>query len=127
MPAIRTSMRRIDSAFLFLVVISTTASFATAHAFSSCPIRIVAAFSPGEYTDGVARLIAQRHGDRLKQPDIVEIRAGANGTIGAAFVAKAPGDGRMLLLVQAAYTSNPRCSVIRTEQLTRRPASANHA
>ncbi|MBC7779848.1 MAG: tripartite tricarboxylate transporter substrate binding protein [Proteobacteria bacterium] len=90
-----------------LVVGATAATIATAQTFPAGPIRIVVPFAPGGSTDGVARLIAQRLGDRLKQTVIVENRAGANGTIGAAFVAKAPGDGRTLLLVQAGYASNP--------------------
>ena len=61
----------------------------------------------GGSTDSFGRLLAQRLGERLRQTALVENRAGANGTIGAAYVAKSAGDGRTLLLVQAGYASNP--------------------
>jgi tripartite-type tricarboxylate transporter receptor subunit TctC len=46
----------------------------------------------------MGRLVAQRMGEVLAQPVIVDNRAGAGGTIGAGYVAKAPADGYTLLL-----------------------------
>jgi tripartite-type tricarboxylate transporter receptor subunit TctC len=78
-----------------------------AQAWPSGPLRIVVPFQPGGSTDILGRAIAQKLGERVRQPVIVENRAGANGTIGAAYVAKSPADGHTMLLVQAGFASNP--------------------
>jgi tripartite-type tricarboxylate transporter receptor subunit TctC len=70
-------------------------------------MRIVVPFGPGGSTDIMGRALAQKLGERLGQTVIVENRAGANGTIGAAYVARAPGDARTMLLVQTGFVSNP--------------------
>ena len=63
------------------------------------PVRIIVAFSPGASTDILARAVAQRFSDTWVQTVIVENRAaGAGGTVGTAFAAKAPADGYTLLM-----------------------------
>ena len=76
-------------------------------AYPSGPLRIVVPFQAGGSTDMVARTMAQKLRDRFNQPAVVENRAGANGTIGAALVAKSPPDGHTMLLVQSGFVSNP--------------------
>ena len=61
-------------------------------------MRIVVGFAPGGGTDIVARLLAQKLSDLLGQPFLVENKAGATGTIGAASVATSPADGHTLLM-----------------------------
>src|SRR5204863_5529814 len=78
-----------------------------AQAYPSGPLRIVVPFQAGGSTDMVARTLAQKLKDRFNQPVVVENRAGANGTIGAALVAKALPDGHTMLLVQSGFVSNP--------------------
>jgi tripartite-type tricarboxylate transporter receptor subunit TctC len=70
-------------------------------------MRIVSPYPPGGGTDILGRTIAQKLNEAVKQPVIVENRAGANGTIGAAFVAKAPADGQTMLIIPAGYAANP--------------------
>jgi len=70
-------------------------------------IRVVSPYPPGGGTDILSRVIGQKLNENLKQPVVVENRAGANGTIGAAYVAKSPPDGLTMLIVPAGYAANP--------------------
>ena len=70
------------------------------------PIHLIVPFQAGGSTDFIARTLAQRLSERVQQPVIVENKPGANGTVGASYVAKTAADGLNLLLVQAGYASN---------------------
>jgi len=67
-------------------------------AYPGKPITIVVAYPAGGDTDVLARLFGEKLSTRLGQPVVVENRTGAGGTIGSAYVAKAPADGYTLLL-----------------------------
>ncbi len=66
--------------------------------FPDRPLRLVVGFPPGGPNDLLARIIAPGIGERLGRPIVVENRAGANGEIAAASVAKAPPDGGVFML-----------------------------
>ena len=71
---------------------------ALAQAYPSKPITIVVAYPAGGDTDAMARLYAEKLGQRLGQPVVVDNRPGASGTLGSSHVAKAAPDGYTLLL-----------------------------
>jgi tripartite-type tricarboxylate transporter receptor subunit TctC len=61
-------------------------------------IRLVVGFPPGDTSDTVARLVAEKMRVSLKQAVLVENRPGAGGILAAEFVKAAPADGNTLLL-----------------------------
>ena len=89
------------------VVFLVAAAAAHAQTFPSGQVRIVPPYPPGGGTDILGRAIAAKLTERHNVPAIVDNRPGANGTIGAAFVAKAPPDGHTMLIVPAGYAANP--------------------
>lgn len=72
-----------------------------AQTFPDRAITMVVPFPPGGTTDILARAIADRMTRDLKQPVLVENRAGAGGNTGAELVAKAKPDGHTLMLSAA--------------------------
>lgn len=95
-------------AFLGLLAASATPTTAVAQAaYPSKTVKIIVPYPPGGTNDSVARVLAQRLGDRLGQPFIVENKAGASGNLGAEFVARAPADGYTLILVTMGHTIHP--------------------
>lgn len=75
-------------------------------AYPNRPIKIVVPISPGSATDVLVRAVAERMQARLGQPVVIENRAGAGTTIGAAMVAKAEPDGYTILANSNAHTVN---------------------
>ena len=74
------------------------AGAASAQDFPNKPIRIVVPQAPGGGTDILARNLAARMTDLLKQGVVVENRTGAGSLVGTEFVARAPADGYTLLM-----------------------------
>ena len=76
-----------------LALAALAAFSASAQAWPDRPVTLVVPFPAGGSTDQVARAVAPRLGDKLRQSFVVENKAGATGTIGAAFVQRAAADG----------------------------------
>ncbi|GIK85273.1 MAG: tripartite tricarboxylate transporter substrate binding protein [Burkholderiales bacterium] len=62
------------------------------------PVRIMVGANAGGGTDVIARMLAEKFAESLKQPFVVENRPGASNTIAADLTAKAPADGHTLLV-----------------------------
>ena len=70
------------------------------------PIRIIVPYTPGGFTDQMARLVQQGLQQRLGQPIVIDNKPGANSLIGVDAVAKAAPDGSTFGVVIAAYAAN---------------------
>ena len=73
-------------------------AWAQAPAYPTKPVHIVVTFTPGGAPDILARVLADKLGQQWGQTVIVDNKPGAGGNIGADAVAKAPGDGHMLVV-----------------------------
>lgn len=74
--------------------------------FPNKPVRVVVPYATGGSTDVISRIVAQRLGERLGQPVVVENKAGANAMIGTEFVAKSKPDGYTLLAASSGNAAN---------------------
>ena len=90
---------RLSRRALLACALPLVAGSAFAQAWPAKPIKLVVPFPPGGPTDTASRIVGQRLAERLKQQVLVENRAGASGSIAAAQVTKAPGDGYTLMML----------------------------
>jgi tripartite-type tricarboxylate transporter receptor subunit TctC len=81
---------------------------APAHAaYPDHPVRVIVPFAAGGPTDVMARLVAQKLSESLKQQFYVENRPGAGGNIGMTVAARATPDGYTLLVASSSFVVNP--------------------
>lgn len=102
-------MRRRALAALTIVAAALAApATVVAQSYPVKPIRWVVPFPAGGSSDLLARVLAQRVGDDLKQPVVVDNRPGASANIGHEIVARAPADGYTIVMGNSStLTTNP--------------------
>jgi tripartite-type tricarboxylate transporter receptor subunit TctC len=89
-------------------LVAPTIAHAQTAAFPNKPIRLILPYPPGGGSDTIARPLAQRLGENLKQQVVVDNRGGAGGNIGMEIAAKSPPDGHTIVFALTAQLAvNP--------------------
>ena len=100
-----------NKVFTIILAVATALVTGTAigqAAYPDKPIKLVVPFAPGGASDLTGRTLAQKMGDLMGQPVVVENKPGANGAIGIDQVSKAAPDGYTILLTdRGSLTVNP--------------------
>jgi tripartite-type tricarboxylate transporter receptor subunit TctC len=78
--------------------------------YPSRPVRVIVPFAAAGPTDVIARIIAQKLSDNLRQQFYVENMPGAGGNTGTGHAAKTSGDGYTILVVSTGFIINPSLS-----------------
>jgi tripartite-type tricarboxylate transporter receptor subunit TctC len=99
-------MKRLFGAVAAFSILLASAGHSQAQGWPNRPIRMVVPYTPGGYTDLMARLVGQKISEALGQPIIFENKPGANAIIGTDVVAKAAPDGYTFGTVIAAHAVN---------------------
>ena len=100
-------MKAIYLTLLSLLGLGLSTTEAGAEIWPTKPVRAIVPFGAGSTTDIIPRVVFEQLSSQLGQSIVVENRAGAGGTIGSAFVAKADPDGYTLLAHGSALTISP--------------------
>jgi len=94
-------MKRI--VLLLASVLLSGAAFA--QSYPNRPVKVIVPWPPGQATDIAARMLAEKMQDALKQPFVIDNRAGAGGSIGTEVAVKSPADGYTLLAASSGPVS----------------------
>ena len=100
-------MRTLLATLLLCTASAQPWSEARGEAWPSRPLRAIVPVGAGSTTDIIPRVVFEELGPMLGQPIVVENRAGAGGTIGTAFVARADPDGYVFLAHGSAHAIAP--------------------
>ncbi len=106
-----TSSQKLLHLLFLLLAICAQSAFAqpppNSESYPNKPIKLIVTYPPGGGNDIIARLLAQKMTESMGQPVLVDNRAGAGGTIGAAVAAKSPPDGYTIVLVSPPFIMAP--------------------
>lgn len=92
----------------FALAATGVASAALAQGYPNRSIKFIVPYSAGGLPDTVARIYAQRLGERLGQPVVVDNKPGANGVVAAQAMASSPKDGYTFLVTDGSmFSINP--------------------
>ena len=91
--------------FLLALVLFTAP--ARAQDYPSRTVEIVVPFAPGGGTDLIARVVAERLSEQMRQRFVIINRPGASTNIGTAAVVNAAPDGHTLLMTSISLAANP--------------------
>lgn len=101
-----TARRRLSLAAPAIALLGTRSAHAQS-TWPSKPIKMIVGYTPGGYTDNMARAVGEPLSRALGQPVIFDYKPGANSIIGVDLMAKSPPDGYTLTTVIAAHSANP--------------------
>lgn len=113
-----TNRRTAGRALLAASALAVVGGAARAQAWPARPIRLVVPFATGGGSDFIGRFMAQRLGQALGQPVVVENRPGAGSTLGIELVVKSPPDGHTFGLIASSYTVTPSLYRLRFDPVT---------
>jgi tripartite-type tricarboxylate transporter receptor subunit TctC len=100
--------RRVLQSAALMGLAASVGSEAFAQAYPTRSIKFIVPYSAGGLPDTVARIYAQRLGDRLGQPVVVDNKPGANGVVAAQAMAASPKDGYTFLVTDGSmFSINP--------------------
>ncbi len=102
-------MRSIFRTLLTCIAFTLAAAIlpASAAGYPDKPVKVIVPFAAGGPTDVMARLIAQKLSESLKQQFYVENRPGAGGNIGMTEASRAAPDGYTILVASSSFVVNP--------------------
>ncbi len=102
----RSTVRAAAAAFTALLAAAPRGE-AAEQAFPNKPVRLFVTYAAGGASDIVARLVAAKLTEGLRQQVVVENRPGASGIIASEILAKSPADGYTIIHVNIAHGANP--------------------
>jgi tripartite-type tricarboxylate transporter receptor subunit TctC len=83
-----------------------TVSLTAVAQYPSRPVRLIVPFPAGGPADALARILSPGMSESLGQQVVIDNRVGANGNVGAEFVAHAAPDGHTLMMVVSSFATN---------------------